>query len=334
MIGAGACLCLPDPAFAQERVLNFGAIKPTKRTNWPSFRQRFKPLTGPLPNHNVLLYKALQREIGEIEPHVQPVEGDCVAHSSAMACDILAAVNIHGFKKREDFIAKASVESIYWGSRVEIGGNQIPSMFAGSQVEWAAKFVNQYGVLHRSTYTKGDNFIDLQGYDGHRSRSRRSLGVPDWLESIARLHPVKEISRCNSGTEILEAICAGQIVVIGSSFAFPDVRDEYGFTTPFLGCDRCRRSGNLNCRQRRIWMHAMVITGAILEGPKTGGVCQNSHGAWNTGPRPWNMPEGSFGIETKYLDMMAKDFGEAWAFSSYHGHQACMIPIRAIRSIK
>ena len=67
------------------------------------------------------------------------------------------------------------------------------------------------------------------------------------------------------------------------------------------------------------------MTGAILTGPKRGGVLQNSAGRWNTGPQPYGMPDGSFGVETKYLDLMVKDFNDAWALSSYTGYEANMI---------
>jgi len=277
------------------------------------------------PQKNVLLYKALQEAIGEIEPHIQPVEGDCVAHATAMACDVLAAVNVYGFGKEEAFVAKAAVEPIYWGSRVEVGKNAIQAIFGGSQVWWAAEYVSTYGVLHRLHYVSGDDEIDLTEYDGARSRSRRSLGVPDWLEPIAKRHPVKVVTRCTTSGEVIAAIRSGQPVAIGSSYAFENVRDEYGFSKPYLGCERCQQRGR-KCRNRKKWYHAMVITGVILEGPKQGVIFQNSMGDWNSGPRPNDIPKGAFGVEIKYLDIILndRDFegADAWALSSYEGYQA------------
>ena len=70
------------------------------------------------------------------------------------------------------------------------------------------------------------------------------------------------------------------------------------------------------------WWHAMILSGAILEGNRIGGIIQNSHGAWNSGPRPYDMPEGAFGVDLRILDMMVKDWYDCYALSSYRGHEA------------
>lgn len=314
-LAAGARFALPLAA----DVYDYGEIRPPAMESYdvPLFRKTFA-LTGDAPRKNCLLYQHLQKEIGEIVPHRQPRiteggEGDCVGHAAAMACDVLAATNIHLFRRRESFVAKSSVEAIYWGSRVEIGQNRLP--FAGSHVVWAAKYLQRYGVLHRLPYRSGDDRIDLRGYDQHRSRERRNTGVPDWLEPIAMLYPVRAYTRIETGAQVLAALCAGQPVVIGSSYAFPNKRDKHGFTKPYLS-----QRTFFGWRRKR-WQHAMVATGAILEGPKQGAVIQNSHGKWNSGPQPYDMPDGAFAVETKYLDLMVKDFRDAYALSAYTGYE-------------
>lgn len=314
-LAAGAGFALPFAADVED----YGEIRPPRPELYdvPLFRKTFA-LRGDAPRKNCLLYQHLQKEIGEIVPHRQPRiteggEGDCVGHAAAMACDVLAATNIHLFRRRESFVAKSSVEAIYWGSRVEIGQNRLP--FAGSHVVWAAKYLQRYGVLHRLPYRAGNDHIDLRGYYQHRSRERRNTGVPDWMEWVARLYPVQVYTRIATGQQVLAALCAGQPVVIGSSYAFPAERDRYGFTTPHLPYRSRFRW------RRKKWQHAMVATGAILEGPKQGAVIQNSHGNWNSGPQPYDMPDGAFAVETKYLDLMVKDFRDAYALSAYTGYE-------------
>jgi hypothetical protein len=281
------------------------------------------------------LWKNLERELGgEIVPHYQgPAEdgtegeGDCVGQASGMGCDVLAATDIHFLKQRERFVAKASVEMNYAGSRVEIGklgADELNSAHMrgreGSHCKWVAEYLKKYGVLHRQVYSDGENQIDLTGYHPGRSRKYRDTGVPDWLEAIAREHPVREFTKVNSGREALDANCAGQPVLIGSSYAFKDKRDKDGFCEPYLGVTRRRRFGWVEIRIQ--WWHAMILTGALLEGPRIGGLIQNSHGDWNSGPRPYDIPRGSFFVDLNYLDMMVKDWGDCWALSSYKGHEA------------
>lgn len=296
-------------------IKNFGALKPTNRDrvrflSGPSFHDTFSPFRNVARDtrRNVFLYHSLLKELGEIEPHSQRGEGDCVGHAAAMGCDVLAAANIHDLRRREKWAAKASVEMIYAGSRVEIGGDQIRG--DGSNGEWAAKWLKEYGVLHRLRYSDDGDSIDLSGYDAARSRQYRHAGVPDWLEPIARRHPIEEITNVRTGQEALDAVCARQPVLICSSYAFSSKRDSQGFTRPYTGW------------RRQQWFHAMVLTGAILEGDRVGGVIQNSHAAWNSGPRPYDMPEGSFAVDLEFLDWMVRDWFDCWAISSYKGHAA------------
>lgn len=285
----------------------------------PSFYQVFSCFRGISQGEgkNVFLYQNLLKQLGTIEPHWQGPdpetgnegEGDCVGHASAMGIDVLTATEIHQFGEPEKWEAKCSVEMNYAGSRVEIGGGTIRGR-GGSHGEWAARWLKEYGVLHRVEYRDGLNFLDLTGYDPGRSRQFRDKGVPDWLEPIARKHPIRAYTNPRSGMEALDAVCAGMPVLVCSSYAFRDKRDAQGFCKPYLG------------RGRQTWYHAMVLTGAVMEGGRVGGTIQNSHGIWNSGPRPNDMPEGSFNVDVEYLDLMIQDWYDCWAFSAYTGHEA------------
>jgi hypothetical protein len=307
------------------RVSEYGATRPNiVRPDRKHFHNTFSPFKDISTNLrlNVFLFKNLQAEIGEIVPHYQgpaadgsPGEGDCVGQAAAMGCDVLAATNIHMLKQAEQFVAKSSVEMLYAGSRIEIGQADDPDGTnrlqgrGGSHGEWVARFLKEYGVLHRLKYSDAANSIDLTGYHPDRSRKYRDTGVPDWLEHFAKQHPVKEYTNVHTGQEALDAVCAGQPVIMCSSYAFSDKRDQDGFAEMYRG------------RWRPQWWHAMILTGAILEGRK-GGIIQNSHGKWNDGPRPYDMPEGSFAVTIDDLHAMVTDWYDCYAISSYTGHHA------------
>jgi len=307
----------------------------------PSFHRVYKPFKGIAKEYakdgkNVFLWQNLEKEIGEIVPHWQgpdpetgnPGEGDCVGQASAMGSDVLAATDIHDLKQNEKWLAKASVEMVYAGSRIEVGrrdsnGTNYLRGRGGSHGEWAAKFLKEWGVLHRVKYERDGQVLDLSGYDPGRSREYRDAGVPDWLEPIAKEHPVQEYTNPRSGTEALDAVCARHPVIMCSSWAFHSERDAQGFCAPYTGSNQRRGWRTFDIRVQ--WWHAMVLTGALLEGGRIGGLIQNSHGDWNDGPRPFGIPRGSFFADLEVLDWMVKDWYDCWALGSYKGHEAARI---------
>lgn len=340
VIGGAAALSAV-PSFGAQwinnpHVAHYGASRPLKvtrdRKHFHNTFPAFQGVSGALEK-NVFLYHNLNKQIGEIIPHDQRSlrdaeghlivagEGDCIGQAAGMGCDVLAATDIHMIGQREEWRAKASVEMLYAGSRCEIGMMGLEGK-PGSHGHWVAKFVNEYGVLHRLPYTDGTNSLDLTGYNPDRSRQYRDEGVPDWLEPLARAHPVKEITNVHTGQEALDAVCAGQPVLMCSSYAFRKTRDADGFCEPYLGMGwigpwRWRYWG-----RARQWRHAMILTGAILKGKRKGGILQNSHGAWNSGPQPYGMPDGAFGVDLHILDVMVKDWFDCYALASYRGHEA------------
>lgn len=334
LLSVGAYAVTPTLCYGNDKEVEDYGARPTaepqtsKAMRVPRFYDRFKPFKGiSTLGRNVFLYQNLQKELGDFDAYYQgtapdgsPGEGDCVGQSSAMGVSILAATDVHELKQRERWVAECSVEMNYAGGRVEIGGGQINGR-GGSHGEWQARFLNEYGALHRKEYRDGDNYIDLRGYHPGRSRKYRDAGVPDWLEKYAKDHPVKEITQVRSGREALDAVAARQVVLMCSSYAFHDKRDSEGFAQPYL--DGQTRRGWRTFSSRRQWWHAMILTGAILEGPRVGGTIQNSHGNdWISGPRPNDMPKGSFNVELEYLDLMVKDWFDCWALGSYKGHES------------
>lgn len=331
-------------------VTHFGALQPSfaqkqraARRRKSQFYERFTPLKGiSKETGDTFLWKFLEDElkVDSLPPYYQGEaedgsegEGDCVGQSSGRGCDILAASDIHLLGQHERFVAEASVEMNYAGGRVEIGNLGINDDDkwglkgrGGSHSEWQVRWLKEYGVLHRLEYRDGDEYIDLRGYHPARSRKYRDVGVPDWLEPIAKKHPVEEYTQVKSAEEALDAVAAGQPVIICSSYAIKNARDDEGFSEPYIAPEwlwgQNRFGRFFRYWGRRKWFHAMILVGVIRSGKKQGGVILNSHGVWNSGPQPHGIPDGGFAIETKYLDMMIKDWLDCYAMSSYKGHEA------------
>lgn len=339
--GVGA-FATPASAEVGDAIKYFGALPPSSTQKRLAakrprrrFYDRFGVFKGASKEKDTFLWKNLEVELKKpLVPHYQGTtkegvegEGDCVAQAGSLGCDILAATDIHMLGQRERFVAKASVEMNYAGSRVEIGKGVI-SRGGGSHGEWMARFLKEYGVIHRLEYRDGDNHIDLRGYDPARSRKYRNVGVPDWLEPIAKQHPVQEYTNVQTAQEALDAVTAGQPVLICSTYAIHNTRDAEGFALPFLAKQwnyEYNERGRLFRRWgRKQWWHCMLLCGS-LTGARPGGVIMNSHGVWNSGPQPHGIPDGGFAIDLKYLDLMVKDWGTCYALSSYKGHKSTKI---------
>lgn len=304
--------------------VNFGVLEEPASTNIAQFGATFPLLDSASEKNLVLLWKHLEASLGApIEPHKQTSEGDCVGQAFAIGVDILTATEIHLLNEQEQWVAKASIEMIYAGSRVEIGEGKMRGK-PGSHGEWAAKYLQQYGVLHRLQYDK----YDLRGYDPSRSRQYRDAGVPDSLEPIAREHPVKKYTVVSDFNEACDAMAGGQPVIICASYK-PILdrqgkanRDENGFIDLETGeskrwCKKCRRFHG----RRKKWQHAWCAIGFDRKSDNPGIYIINSHGKdWIDGPRPHGLPEGAFKLSPENANLMIKDWGQAYAISAYVGH--------------
>lgn len=244
-------------------------------------------------------------------PHEQGEKPDCVAQATALTCDISAACDIHMKHERERWVAKADVTMIYEGSRQEIGANRLGSK-PGSVGDWCAKWVNEYGVLHRLPYSDGDHYINLMD---HNPSNYGNNGVPDWLEPIAKRHPIATFTKATNFREACDAMYVGQPLSLCCSYAFPDIRDKDGFSKPYLG------------RRRKKWYHAWCLAG-YDDGPRPGGLLINSHAAWNSGPKRHGQPDGSHWVDAEYLDLLIGEWEQCHAMSAYVGHPQRMLKHR------
>jgi hypothetical protein len=228
----------------------------------------------------------------------------------AAAVDFLAAVEIADGQPERAPPARASAATIYGYSRQEIG--EVKSNFGGgSHNLWAVQAIQQYGVVARLRY--GLIGVDLREADPARCIKYGMNGVPDSLDFVARLHPVRDYISIGSYEELRDAIVNGCPVVIGSNQGFGadsgQVRDKDGFLSP------PRRWWRPS-----VWNHSMVVIGVCDEG-RTGVLFLNSWGDnWISGPNRFpDTPEGCFFVDSKIVDLMVKQ-GDSFAIRSYKGY--------------
>jgi hypothetical protein len=245
-------------------------------------------------------------------PHDQGI-GDCVSHGFGLGVDFLTTIQIEVQKKPEKWMGKCATEVIYGGSRIEIGNIPTPQRFGdGSTGYWAGEWVSKYGILLRQPYPGGYDFTE---YDPYLAREYGRTGVPDALEPVAKLHPVKTVALVTSWEECRDAIYNGHLVAMCSNIGFGEtnrewVRDRDGFL-----------------RRKRIpWWHCMLLAGIDDKYRRPGALCINSWGShWVTGPTRHNQPLGSFWIDAETIDTAMKQ-GDSMALSNYIGYPKVIIP--------
>lgn len=323
---------------------DFGEIAPSRAEylragRAPSFYQVFGPLKGiaQATKRNTFLYQYLQREIGDFDP-IRQERSDCTACASAMGVRTLSATEIHLLREKQEYKA-AAVPPIYWGGRNEIAfGRYEVTMgrWGGLRVEWAKEWLQDYGVLHKEVYRNGDEVFDFTKYSGQLVNSRKSVrggdAVPAWLEAEAKKTPVKVMTHVKSGMEALDAVCAGQPVLLGSSVGFyKDSFDKDGFCKP----SGLRKNGDsyylIHPNRRLVWNHSMVLTGALVEGSRIGGAIQDSNGPWNPRKGPFDLPDGAFFADLHVLDVIVNDYNDCWAMSSYGPDEVKHVKTRLYR---
>jgi len=258
-----------------------------------------------------LLHEDYEKVHGE--PYVARNQGkapSCVGQAVASAVDFLASAEIVGGDRERAPPAPASASVIYGLSRQEIG-DLGPDVGGGSMNIWAVQAIQRYGVVASLNYP-------LLGHDLRQPSSKRAIqygreGVPDGLEVVARLHPVKDYYSVNSYEDVRDAIYMGCPVVIGSNQGFGNghlTRDREGFLNP----------------PRRlffpsIWRHAMVCIG-VCDSGREGVLILNSWGTeWVDGPHRFNgTPEGAFFVDASIIDRMVRQ-EDSYAIQGFKGYR-------------
>lgn len=226
--------------------------------------------------------------------------GSCVANGAGMAAEILVAQDI--VDNGAENPGRLDCMSIYWGSRVEIGGNKLWGQ--GSVGVWAAQWLQQYGCVVRKKYST----VDLTNYNPSLCCSGyANKGVPDDVEQSAKLHPIKAYASVKTWDELTASICSGYPVTVASNRGFAYKRDAKGYANP-----------------QGSWAHQMIII--AFDPTDNSAVVLNSWGPdWISGPKEDWMPAGSFKVSMDTAVSMLRA-GDSWAFSNLQGWPKKDIP--------
>lgn len=325
LLKALPALLMAGPVAAREPAIrDFGAIPPSRPSGRVPFNRLFGQFKGIGKGKRAHLWKLLEIITGDtLKLGEQRQEGDCIGHAYGLGADVLAAADIFMRFEPEKWVERASIEMIYAGSRVQIGESSIPAFRDGSHGEWAARFLNEFGVLHRLKYEVDGETFDLRGYDPKRSDEYSGKGVPKPLLEIAKQHPCATYSKIKTWEQARDALYLGQPVILCSSYAFDDVRDSDGFAKQLLGNQY--ESGPFWRRRLRFyrpkWWHAMLLGGYDETTSRPGGLILNSwQPDWITGGKRFDQPEGSFWSTPEEIERMLTDWDDCFAISSYVGY--------------
>lgn len=256
---------------------------------------------------DVFLWRAVRKAAGQREtagwyPNVdQKLVGCCVGCAWKHGADVCQAVPIADGKGGE--FHPVSVEVIYGGSRVEVGGGRLRG--DGSVGAWAREYVSSRGVAAMQKYPSAD----LTTFSPERARTFGARGVPADIETAAKEHPVKGTAQVSSWVDVQRAIKQGYPVAVCSDQGFagadgqsPGTRDKDGF-----------------CAPRGTWPHAMCIIG-VRGGNRPGGFILNSWGdTAHRGPVwPADAPPAGFWADADVIDRMVRQ-GDSFALADLQG---------------
>jgi len=248
---------------------------------------------------DVFLWEACRKATGNLlPPRNQNPVGSCVAFGTVAAVEHLMCVQI-AMGSPEEF-KDLSTEVVYAGSRVQVGKGRIRG--DGSVGAWAAKFVQEWGVVARGRYPG----YDLSEYSPTLCRSLGSKGCPPELEVEAKKHPVKGIAQIRNAAEAQKALASGYPITVCSNQGFSADRDADGF-----------------CRAQGSWAHCMAVLGYQTSGARKGFYILNSWGtSYHKGPAGAGKPSpAGFWAEWNVVDRMF-GAGDSWAFSDAKGFPA------------
>lgn len=292
----------------ENRELNFGWIDdPVVRSRHlrtaerPFVRNFGQATAGTSAGKSRLLWPIFERITKKkFQPFSQTI-GDCCGEAGTMGAQVLAAVQAS--KRNEDYKGPFSVEYTYAASRVEIGKGYF-GRYDGSTGLWTAEALQKCGVLRRDVYGK----YDLRTYrpDLGRLWGKPGIGVPDELEKIAKVHPVKTKALVESFDQGCDLIENGYPIILCSGVGYGNQTDKDGFL-PHLGIR---------------WDHAMLWWGFDRRARKRQGGCiANSWDVdWLTGPRhELGTPDGCFWSDEKNIEKAISQ-GDCYALSDYVGY--------------
>lgn len=259
-------------------------------------------LTGPViargPGDNkTLLWEAVKRvNGGEFTDCGPQAVGDCVSFGWSTAVEYLQAVSLTE-RGLNAGLQQVYPPFIYGVSRVQVGGGRING--DGSLGAWAAKAVNDYGVLSSS--------VDgCPRYSGRIARAWGETGPPQKFLDVADEFRVKTVSPIRTPRQAWDAITNGYPVPFCARYG-PE-----GFDF---------RDGRYVAVGNAYWNHCQLLMAAVaVDGRRYFGV-QNSWGD-DWGPEcPNNEPPGSYWIDWKTAAYILGQ-GDSFAISNFDGFKA------------
>ena len=147
------------------------------------------------------------------------------------------------------------------------------------------------GFLFRDQYETEDGTFDLSKYRADLSGRWGRRGTPKALSTIAAKNPALRVYKAKSIKEVMDALAMGFGVGRCGSDGYSSKRNEDGVADT-----------------KGSWNHAIAVGGYVKTDAyvsKYGGpVFLHFHnwGKWNSGPKPFDIPDGSWFVRQKYLD--------------------------------
>lgn len=227
--------------------------------------------------------------------------GCCVGCGWKHCADVVQATAILAGKAFE--WQPVSVEVIYAGSRVDVGGGRISG--DGSAGAWAKEYVqSRGGIAPMRKY--GDT--DLTTFSPTRARQWGKGGVPKDVAAVAKEHPVKGCALVKSWADVKRSIQQGYPVAVCSDQGFAMERDSTG-----------------KARPQGTWNHCMAILGvrSAKDGRTEAAFVLNSWGDQaHTGPVwPSDAPVAGFWADAGVIDRMVRQ-GDSFALADVAGFPA------------
>lgn len=255
-----------------------------------------------LGDGDTFLWRHVRRAAGRGSPWYPNVNqqsvGCCVGCGWKHCADVCQASAIAAGASFE--WRPVSVEVIYGGSRVDVGGGRISG--DGSVGAWAKEYVSaRAGIAAMQKYASAD----LSEFSPARAREFGRRGVPPDIAAAAKEHPVKGCALVKSWADVKRAVQQGYPVAVCSDQGFTMERDATG---------RCRPQG--------VWPHCMALI-AVRTGANEGAFLLNSWGdSAHTGQVwPPDMPVAGFWADAVVIDRMVKQ-GDSFALSDVTGFPA------------
>lgn len=265
------------------------------RGGFPDFF--IKAQTQATNGKRVCLWDFAKKALNSHIPTFTQLIGDCVSQGASNAVEYLQTVEIIRLKQPEKY-RPIFQPYIYGISRVQIGKGQLGLNQDGSLGVWAARGVQQYGVLAADEQ-------NVPKYSAQVAKEWGKKGPPSSFIDIGKKHLLKTVSKVTNYDMVRDAIANGYPVTVASNrgFRMKGVADK----------------GKLWGVPSGVWMHQMTFIGVDDDQKRPGCYCMNSWGENAHGAPVDDAPPGGFWTDADVVDYMVRQ-DDSWAFSQFDGY--------------